>query len=199
MKSYRAGRDYPTAGPVAVFPMSPAWTLGHHDMEHEPTMRFEIVERPEQPYVYRQATITMTTYGALADQLPEMFGLLAARGVAPAGGPIFRYRLIDMPDRLDVEAGIPLTTPADVDPSLAAGSLPAGRYVHARNHGHPDQLLHVIERMLQWAGKEGLTWDRESTPEGERWACRYEQYLTDPTVEPDPSRWDTDVFLKLAD
>jgi hypothetical protein len=35
--------------------------------------------------------------------------------------------------------------------------------------------------------------------EGERWGARVETYLTDPEVEPDMSKWVTELAFRLAD
>ena len=35
--------------------------------------------------------------------------------------------------------------------------------------------------------------------DGERWAARVEEYLTDPISQPDMDKWQTNLFFKLAD
>jgi len=35
------------------------------------------------------------------------------------------------------------------------------------------------------------------TPEGSAWGSRFEEYITDPAGEPDPSKWETDVAYLL--
>jgi effector-binding domain-containing protein len=117
----------------------------------EPT----IVERPAQPYVGIQRSITMTTFPEIADRLPELFGWLGRRGIAPAGAPFFRYHLIDMARELRVEAGIPLASAVEGEGEIVPGVLPAGRYVRTTHRGHPQELLGVTADMLTWAGAAG--------------------------------------------
>jgi effector-binding domain-containing protein len=81
---------------------------------------------------------------------------------------------------------------------VLAGVLPAGRYATLRHTGHPDALLGVTAALLEWAGKEGLAWDVTSTPDGDRWAARLEIYETDPAVEPDMTKWTTQLAFRLA-
>jgi hypothetical protein len=36
------------------------------------------------------------------------------------------------------------------------------------------------------------------TPDGTAWRCRAEHYLTDPSAEPDPAKWEVDVAYLAA-
>lgn len=158
-----------------------------------------IVERPEQPYAGIGGSVTMRTIGQVADRIPAIFGWLAARGIAPAGPPFLRYNLIDMTQELQIEAGVPVAVPVPGDGDIQPGTLPAGRYVCATHVGSPDQLVGVIGALLQWADEHGLRWDREDTPMGERWGCRLESYKTNPVIQPDVTKWETDLVFRLAD
>jgi effector-binding domain-containing protein len=157
-----------------------------------------IVERPDQPYVGIQRSITMTTFPEIADRLPELFGWLARRGIAPAGAPFFRYHLIDMARELRVEAGVPLATAIEGEGEIVPGVLPAGRYVRTTHHGHPQELLGVTADLLAWAERQGLRFDKHDTEQGEVWGCRLEFYLTDPAVEPDMNNWEHELAFRLA-
>src|SRR5580698_6449761 len=87
----------------------------------------EIVTRAEQPYVAIRARVTMAELGGVADRLPEVFGWLGARGLAPAGPPFFKYNVIDMARELEVEAGVPVAAAVAGDDQVVSGVLPAGR------------------------------------------------------------------------
>ncbi|GAB2615635.1 DNA gyrase inhibitor [Paractinoplanes abujensis] len=162
-------------------------------------MEPHIVELGEQPYVGRRETITMTQFARVADHLPTMVTRLGERGVPVSGAPFFRYRVIDMSADLVVEAGIPVATPAMVSAPMFAETLPAGRYVTVSHIGHPDELMQVTARLLDWARDHGLTWDMQPTPTGEVWGCRLEVLRSNPADEPDMHKWRTDLFFKLAD
>ncbi|MFI7599709.1 GyrI-like domain-containing protein [Actinoplanes sp. NPDC049681] len=161
----------------------------------EPT----IVERPEQVYVGRRESITMTEFALVADHLPTMFGWLGERGVTPVGAPFFRYRVIDMSAELIVEAGIPVAAPIDVAEPTFVDVLPAGRYATVSHVGHPGELMAVTADLLDWAQRRGLEWDRTPTPEGEVWGARLEVLMTNPAEEPDMHKWETVLLFKLAD
>ncbi len=160
-----------------------------------------VEQRPEQPYVAVRETVTMTTVARIADRMPEVFGWLGERGIAPAGPPFFKYDVIDMGGDLVIEAGVPVATPADVpdDAEVFAAVLPAGRYAVVQHTGHPDELEAVTRDLLDWAAAQGLAFDMTPTPEGEMWGARLEWYLSDPAVEPDMNRWDTELAFRLAD
>jgi effector-binding domain-containing protein len=158
-----------------------------------------IVERPEQPYVAISGLVTMQTVGAIADRLPEVFRWLAEHGLEPAGAPFFKYNLIDMDRKLEIEVGVPVAAIAEGDGDVRSGVLPAGRYATVGHVGHPDELIDVTAALLEWAADQGLRWDMSETYDGQRWGCRLEVYNTDPTEEPDMSRWEAELAFRLAD
>ncbi|WP_219471618.1 GyrI-like domain-containing protein [Nonomuraea rhizosphaerae] len=157
-----------------------------------------IIEHPERPYIGIRRIITMTTFAVIADRIGEMVGWVHAYGGEVAGGPFFRYRSIDMPDRLDVEAGVPVTAPMEGEGDIFAATLPAGTYATVRHHGHPDGLMEVVTNLLAWGDDQGLKWDMSREGDTEHWGCRLEIYRTDPRVEPDMNNWDTDLEFRLA-
>ncbi|EHR53614.1 transcriptional regulator, effector-binding domain/component [Saccharomonospora marina XMU15] len=163
-------------------------------MSVEPTVR----DRAEQPYVGVRATITMTSFARVADRIPEIFAWLGERGIAPAGPPFFRYYLIDVERELEVEAGVPVRAAVEGGDGVRGGVLPAGRYATITHVGHPDRLFGTIEALLGWAAERRLEWDMERTERGERWGCRLEWFKTDPRVEPDRDKWETELAFRLA-
>jgi effector-binding domain-containing protein len=158
-----------------------------------------ITHRAEQPYAAIKGVVTMTTIGHIADRLGEVFGWLGARGVEPAGAPFFKYNRIDMENTLEIEAGVPVAAVLAGEGDVLTGVLPAGRYAEIAHSGHPDDLINVTADLLAWATDQGLAWDVAESPEGELWGCRLEIYLTDPAVQPDMAKWETELAFRLAD
>jgi effector-binding domain-containing protein len=159
----------------------------------------EVTQREAQPYAGISAWVTMAAVGSVADRIPELFGWLGAHGIAPAGPPFFRYHVIDMDRQLLVEAGVPVASPVDDDGDIKGGTLPAGPFAVMTHTGAPDTLGAATAALLDWAEARGLAWDTTHTDEGEKWGCRVEFYLTDPAVQPDTSRWQTQLAFRLAD
>jgi effector-binding domain-containing protein len=159
----------------------------------------KIVERAEQPYLAIRGLVTMQTFAAIADRMPEVFGWLGARGVEPTGPPFFKYNVIDMERQLEVEAGVPVAAIAEGEGDIFAGILPAGRYATVTHIGPPDALLGATAALLAWAEERGLTWDMSEEGEGERWGCRLELLKTNPLEEPDVNKWETELAFRLMD
>jgi effector-binding domain-containing protein len=146
------------------------------------------------------ATVGMDELATVVPPLNgEVFGWLAARGIAPAGPPLWRYHVIDMARGLELEAGVPVAATVAGDGRVIAGVLPAGRYVIMRHVGHPDELMDATRALLDWAAEKGLTWDVSPSPAGDRWGARLEFYHSDPDVEPDMTKWETELEFRLAD
>jgi hypothetical protein len=62
--------------------------------------------------------------------------------------------------------------------------------------GVRDELLAEV---FEWARAAGLELDRWDVREGDKFACRYEAYLTDPSVEPRKKQWKSELAFKLED
>jgi len=159
----------------------------------------EITQRAAQPYAGIRARIMMAAIGSVADRIPEIFGWLGRRGIAPAGPPFFRYHVVNMEGQLEVEAGVPVASAVQDDGAIRAGTLPAGRFAVMTHTGAPDTLVAATAELLDWAEGHGLAWDVTRTEAGVKWGCRVEFYLTNPAEQPDASRWQTQLAFRLAD
>jgi effector-binding domain-containing protein len=159
----------------------------------------QITHRAGQPYAGISASVTMATISTVADRLPEIFGWLAARGIAPAGPPFFRYHVIDMERELLVEAGVPVAAPVEAEGNIGPGTLPSGQFAVMTHTGAPNTLIAATAELLAWGEERGLAWDVSPTDAGDSWGCRAEFYLTDPAEQPDTSQWQTELAFRLAD
>ena len=162
----------------------------------EPT----IVERAAEPYVAIKVHVAMDKLGAVVPPLNgEVFRWLAAHGITPAGAPFWKYNVIDMQRGFEIEAGVTVAQAIQGDERVIAGVLPAGRYVTRLHLGHPSSLMSATAALLEWAAAHALVWDVSPSPGGQRWGARLEIYLTDPQVEPDMRKWQTELVFRLAD
>jgi effector-binding domain-containing protein len=158
----------------------------------EPTVQ----ERTEQPYVAIPIEATLREWGEVNALVPEVFAWLAARGTAPAGALFYRHRVVGGFDvKFSVEVGVPVAEPVEGDGRVVAGAKPAGRYVVDVHHGHPDGIVTSHRALVDWAGREGVPLARE----GDVWGGMYESYRTDPAVEPDPDKWETELAYLVSD
>lgn len=159
----------------------------------------DIMQRAALPYAGISSWVPMAAVGSVADRLPEIFGWLGARGVAPAGPPFFRYHVIDMERQLLVEAGVPVALAVDDGGDIRGGTLPAGRFAVMTHTGAPPTLVAATSALLDWAQQRGLAFDVSQTDAGEKWGCPLESYLTNPAEQPDTSQWQTELAFRLAD
>jgi effector-binding domain-containing protein len=160
----------------------------------------EVVQRAPQPYVAIRARGTMQTIGTVLPELhPLVFAWLAERDVPAAGHPFWKYNVIDMEREMEVEMAAPVATAVDGDDRVLAGVLPSGRYATLRYTGHPGGLVGATASLLEWAAQQSLTFDVRPAEGGERWRARLEIYETGPAVEPDMSRWITQLAFRLSD
>lgn len=161
----------------------------------------KLEHRNEQPYVAIRSQVTMQEIGtALPPLMDEVFAWLGSKGLTPAGAPFWRYLVIDMGAKLEIDVAVPVATAVPGEGRIIAEVLPAGRYAVLVHTGPYDDLVEVTAALLAWAEEKGLAWDKWSeAPRGEGWRARIETYLTDPTEEPNPAKWATELAFKLAD
>jgi effector-binding domain-containing protein len=159
-------------------------------MNHEP----RIAEHARQDYAGIRVTVPMEGIsGAVDEAFPELFGWLAGQGISPGGPPFIRYLVIDMLRELRLDLAVPVGGPVAGSGRIRPGALPGGRYAVLRHTGPYDGLIASNAALQQWAARHGVEFDTRDTPEGTAWAARVEHYLTDPSAEPDPSKWEVDV------
>lgn len=158
----------------------------------------KIVEREAQHYAAVSAEVRMPFGEAIGPLMGEVAGHLDAAGVKGFGPAVFKYNVIDMP-RLEIELGFVTPGPVTGNARVKPGVLPAGKYATTTYFGHYDNLESVTAVLIGWARQKGIEWD--STPEqgGERFVSRVEIYPNGPDDEPDPEKWETQIFIKLKD
>ena len=155
----------------------------------------KLEQRKAQPYVGIRSRVTAQELGTVLPPLSdEVYAWLKKKGVEPSGPPFWRYLIVDMEKKLEIDVGLPVASAIPGDGRILADILPAGRYATAVHTGHPDELEGATAALLDWAEKRGIEWWLD----GERWAGRIEWYLSDPAAEPDMHKWKTELaFLTL--
>jgi effector-binding domain-containing protein len=138
--------------------------------------------------------VTMDGFAEAVDMdYPEVFGWLARHGNTPTGPPFIRYFVIDMERELEIELAVPVGEEVGSDGRVRSGVLPAGRYVTLRHVGPFDALTASNATLQQWAQEQGIALDSWDTDRGSAWRGRVEHFLTDPSTEPDPAKWEVEV------
>jgi effector-binding domain-containing protein len=159
----------------------------------------KLEERKEQPYVGIRTQAALPELPTVIPQLTgEVMIWLQQQGAAPAGAPFIRYYVINMESKLDIELGWPVAKPLSGNGRIKAGVIPAGRYAtliytDVKNGYNGNKAL------IDWASTNGIKWDRWDDSNGDAFRSRVEYFLTDPADEPDMSKWETEVAIKVAD
>jgi effector-binding domain-containing protein len=157
-----------------------------------------IDRRDSQAYVGLRTSVKMQDFPPVIDRsLAELRQWIGQHHLEQqVGPPVFRYWKIDMDGEMDVEFCIPLSAAAPGDGPVQAGTLPAGRYATLIHTGHYEGLRDATGYLLKWGEEQGLRW--QTDPGGE-WRARLETYLTDPSQEPNPALWETELAILIAE
>lgn len=153
--------------------------------------------RPEQPYAGTRKVMAMRDFDR---EIPAMRTIVArwldAHGVRPSGQPFLRFHAIDMPERMDVEVGMPTEHADDASGEVESGLLPAGRYAVVVYTG-VENAVPANTRLLDWIAAQGEQALAHASERGEVFEARYETFLTDAEAEADPHRWLFEVAIQV--
>ncbi len=160
----------------------------------------KIDSRSEQPYVGIRVRVAMPDMPTV---LPALFdegaAWMASRSIPITKAPFIRYYVTDMAGQLDLEVGYPVENGSVGDERMKAGVLPAGRYASLLHIGSYDGLYEANRVLVDWAKDNGIEWATYQANGEEVFVSRLETYLTDPSQEPDESKWETEVAIRLPD
>ena len=155
----------------------------------------KLVERSEQHYVAIRKLVTMAEIGPTLPRLSDdVFAWLAEKGIQPSGAVFWRYNVVEMDKKLEIDVAVPVASAVKGDGQIIADVLPAGRYATMLHTGHPAELEEATANLLAWAEKNSIQWKMN----GERWGGRVEWYYSDPAVEPDVTKWETELAFLTA-
>jgi len=153
-------------------------------------MDIEVAEVDGQRVAFVRRVLPMAEIRGFFDTVfGTVMEAVAGAGGTVAGPPFGWYHGIPG-ETVDVAAGFPVT---GIDPGAVDGTeavvedRAGGRAVVALHVGPYDGLADSYGQVVAWMGERGLQ------SRGDVW----EEYLTDPSVEPDASRWQTRLVLPV--
>ena len=147
---------------------------------------YEIKELPATFVLAKRFTAKPIEVGdRLGEALPACFGRAIGEKLSP-GRPFARYRNMTA-DAFEIDAGVIVDKEPKPQGDFIGGRLPKCRAAVAIHYGPYETLGDTHEALSKWAKTEG------HTPAPGPW----EIYITDPTEEPDSSRWETRIYLPL--
>jgi effector-binding domain-containing protein len=154
-----------------------------------------VEQRPELPYVGIRVVTPFRGMLKVRDELlSELYGWLDGRGVTATGPFFLRLHVVDMEGPMDIEVGAVTPDPPPGDARVRAGVLPAGPYATLTYRDHARRANGAL---IEWVRANGVEFDRSDDPAGDRFACRYEAYLTDPRTEPRKTKWEVQLNIRV--
>ncbi|MGN6676227.1 MAG: hypothetical protein ACTHKL_00400, partial [Streptosporangiaceae bacterium] len=81
------------------------------------------------------------------------------------------------------------------DERVTQAVLPAGEYATLTYRDHARRANGAL---IDWAAANDVRLDSHVEPDGDRFACRYEAYLTDPFTEPRKTKWEVELNIRVA-
>ena len=124
---------------------------------------------------------------------------IRGRNMQVTGAPFVRYRRIDMAGTLDIETGIPVVAAGQATAGPGFGRIPGGRYGCLIHPGPHDGMISANAALIAWGAENGIAWAMRPTPTGDVFDCRLEIYHTGPADRADPTAWETEIAIRIAD
>jgi effector-binding domain-containing protein len=154
-----------------------------------------VVQRPEMHYLgIRLVTPFRGMLSTRDNLMNELSNWIDRNGVVGAGRFFFRLHVIDMNGPMDIEVGVISVDPVAGDARVRPGVLPAGRYATLT---YRDHAIRANRALIDWASAHGVEFDRSDDAAGDRFACRYESYVTDPRTEPRKTKWKVELNIRV--
>lgn len=115
------------------------------------------------------------------------FAELGKQGASASGPPLAVYHGKPT-DTVDVTAGFPVAQPVTSTADVAVITLPGGPAIETVHIGSYDTLAGTYEELMTWVEEQKLEMGEDM----------WEEYLTGPEADPDPSTWRTRIVWPLA-
>lgn len=139
--------------------------------------------RNAQVTAVARATLTVAEIGPwLGKAYAAIAGVLADQQAGPAGPPFARHHMSGE-GRFEVEAGFPATRPIQGNGDVQPSELPGGQVAVTIHTGPHDAMRPAYQALVSWVAEHG----------GELAGDPWEVYFSDPSTEPDPATWRTQI------
>ena len=152
-----------------------------------PSSKIEIrILRPHQTATVRETVRQDDLAAAMGRIFQAVNQAVASQAVETDGSLFARYHSFG--ETIDLEAGVPVKSGIQPEGDVRPSQLPSGPAAIAVHAGPYETLSQTYEAIEAWLTSTGRS------ASGAPW----EIYLTDPSVEPDPAKWLTEVIYPLG-
>lgn len=151
-----------------------------------PSSKIELrVLQPHHTASVRETVHRDSVTEALGQSFQAVKESLARQGIDATGSLFARWHSRE--DDVDLEAGLMVSAPIQQEGEVKPSQLPGGPAAIAIHAGPYEGLKATYDAVEAWLART------ERSASGGPW----EIYLTDPSAEPDPSRWLTEIIYPL--
>lgn len=159
----------------------------------------KLERRKKQYYVAIRMAVPIPFGKYLQPAWDEVYDWLKAKGIKPSGPAIIRYLTTDMSKELDMDVGFTVDKAVKGDDCITADFLPAGRYASLSYTGpyRGKGIFKATVALLEWATANKIQWNITKKKGVEWWNGRTEFYLSDPAVDKDPSKYETELAFMV--
>lgn len=142
----------------------------------------------ERSTAVRRSTLPVREIGPFVRRaFGDVARVVTTQGISFVGPPFARYhRLTD--GVFEVEAGFPTAREVAQAGDVIPSALPGGPVAVTTHIGPFDEMERAYTAVFEWVAEHG----------GDPTADPWEVYLSDPSREPDPRQWRTEIVMPLA-
>jgi effector-binding domain-containing protein len=196
--NFRSPSPYPIGRWISTLMIKPelenAYTTGLNNLEEltknmkaSPKYSTGLISETEVKQTYAVAIRSKVGMDEMSQAMGESFGkimpAIKKNGAEMAGPPLAIWYEYDT-DIFDFDCAIPIVNPMDVPDGLQLIKTYGGKVVMAEHRGDYTSTFYSWEKLEEYIKENNLEMN------GAPW----EQYITDPMNEPDPSKWITNLF-----
>lgn len=158
-----------------------------------------IERRKKLQYAARRLAVPIPFGKYLQPAWNEVHEWMKDKGVKPSGPAIIRYLTTDMSKELDIDVGFLVDKAVKGDDRITTDFLPAGRYATLLYTGpyRGRGIYKATVVLLEWARENKIKWDTSKKKGVEWWNGRAEFYFSDPAVDKDPSKYETELAFLI--
>jgi effector-binding domain-containing protein len=142
---------------------------------------------PQPVLLIRTETMPAKIGHTYREALTELKAYLESEGIEPVGPPFARFPTY-MPDRVEMEVGLPVSSKLEGRDRIEEGELPGGAMATTVHAGSYAGLGAAHAALTDWLESKGM---RAGAP--------WEVYLAGPPEIDDSSRWRTQIVYPILD
>ena len=150
-----------------------------------PSPKIEVKDVAAQKALTIKVTVPSSAIGQKMGELyGKLFGHLGASGIQPAGAPFAVYYTYDPNGNSEFEVGVPVNASTPGTDEIKFKEYPAMKVISTLHVGSYDKVGPVYEALKKYATDNKI----ETLPGS------WEIYMTDPSQESDPAKYQTLIY-----